>query len=178
MEKEGVMVERGPKLRFRPLLTPVKVVLVEPEIPQNTGSIARTCAATGLSLHLAGKLGFRIDEHSIKRAGLDYWDKVRVFTHESFEHYVNEANPGRVLLFSSRAQRPYTQAPYEDGCSLVFGKETAGLPDAILDRYPGDVYGIPTLEAIRSLNLSNAVAVVVYECLRKLGALDSVYVEP
>jgi tRNA (cytidine/uridine-2'-O-)-methyltransferase len=173
-----VTVERGPKLRFRPLRTPVKIVLIEPEIPQNTGSVARTCAAAGLSLHLVGKLGFRIDEHAVKRAGLDYWDKVRVFRHESFERYLEEACAGRVLLFSSRARRSYTQAPYEEGCSLVFGKETAGLPDALLAMYPDDVYGIPTLPAIRSLNLSNAVSVVAYECLRKLGALDTVYVEP
>ena len=170
METKNVTGGADDKLRFSPLAVPLDVVLVEPEIPQNTGSIARTCAATGSRLHLVGKLGFRIDEHAVKRAGLDYWDRVEVRTWETFEAYVGSARPRRVLLFSSRGKIPYAKAPFEQGCSLVFGKETAGLPPEILEKYPKGLFGIPTLPAIRSLNLSNAVSIVVYECLRSLGA--------
>ncbi|MFH1434852.1 MAG: tRNA (cytidine(34)-2'-O)-methyltransferase [Pseudomonadota bacterium] len=159
-------------MRFKPLSKPLGVVLVEPEIPQNTGSIARTCAATGSTLHLVGRLGFSISEHAVKRAGLDYWDKVEVFTHDNMDSFVRGRSGGAVFLFSSRAARPYTAAPWVEGCSLVFGKETAGLPESLLGRYPDAVYGIPTLPSIRSLNLSNAVSVVIYECLRKLGAFE------
>lgn len=169
------MNELGPKLRFKPLESPINVVLVEPEIPQNTGSIARTCAATGCILHLVGKLGFRIDEHAVKRAGLDYWDKVSVRTHESVEGFLEELKPEETLIFSSRGKKPYRAAPYMEGCSLVFGNETGGLPESILKRYPDSIYAVPMLPAIRSLNLSNAVSIVVYECLGKLGALDTVY---
>jgi tRNA (cytidine/uridine-2'-O-)-methyltransferase len=172
VETENVTGGPDDKLRFRPMARPLHVVLVEPEIPQNTGSIARTCAATGSRLHLVGRLGFRIDEHAVKRAGLDYWDKVEVATWETFEEYIRSASPRRVLLFSSRGKIPYTKAPFEEGCSLVFGKETAGLPPEIVEKYPEALFGIPTLPAIRSLNLSNAVSIVVYECLRSLGAFD------
>jgi len=177
MAEKVVGLEKGPKIRFMPLSNPFDVVLFEPEIPQNTGSIARTCAAVGVPLHLVGKLGFKIDDHSVKRAGLDYWDKVKVITHKDFDEYLLFAKGRKVLLFSSRAPKPYTVAPYEEGCSLVFGKETAGLPDYILNSFTENIYGIPTLPSIRSLNLSNAVAIVVYECLRQLGALNSVYIE-
>ncbi len=165
------------KLRFQTLDRPLNVVLVEPEIPQNTGSIARTCAATGSSLHLVGKLGFSIDEHAVKRAGLDYWDKVDVVTHASFEAFELALQPKQVFIFSSTGKVPYTEAPFLPGCALVFGKETGGLPPAILERYCDSLYGIPTLPEIRSLNLSNAVSIVVYECLRSLKALDTWYLE-
>jgi tRNA (cytidine/uridine-2'-O-)-methyltransferase len=172
VETQDVTGGSDDKLRFRPLASPLDVVLIEPEIPQNTGSIARTCAATGSRLHLVGTLGFSIDEHAVKRAGLDYWDKVEVRTWETFEAYVGAMRPRRILLFSSRGKVPYTKAPFEEGCCLVFGKETAGLPQEILEKYPGALFGIPTLPAIRSLNLSNAVSIVVYECLGSLGAFD------
>ncbi len=164
-------------MRFKPLSKPLSVVLVEPEIPQNTGSIARTCAATGSTLHLVGKLGFSISEHAVKRAGLDYWDKVKVFAHDDMDGYERDRSPGAVFLFSSRAARSYTAAPWVEGCSLVFGKETAGLPETILEKYSDSIYSIPTLPSIRSLNLSNAVSVVVYECLRGLGAFEDLCVE-
>jgi tRNA (cytidine/uridine-2'-O-)-methyltransferase len=165
------------KLRFQPLDRPLHVVLVEPEIPQNTGSIARTCAATGSCLHLVGKLGFSIDDHAVKRAGLDYWDKVEVAAHPSFEAFELALQPRHLFLFSARGRVPYYEAPFLPGCALVFGSETRGLPPGILERYCDAVYGIPTLPAIRSLNLSNAVSVVVYECLRSLKALDTWYLE-
>ena len=171
------MQDHSCKLRFNQLRTPLNVVLVEPEIPQNTGSIARTCAATGSTLHLVGKLGFSISEHAVKRAGLDYWDKVSVFTHDDMDGFVRDRSPDPVFLFSSRATRPYTAAPWVEGCSLVFGKETSGLPESILGRYPDAIYSIPTLPCIRSLNLANAVSVVVYECLRGLGAFENLCME-
>jgi tRNA (cytidine/uridine-2'-O-)-methyltransferase len=165
------------KLRFQPLDRPLHVVLVEPEIPQNTGSIARTCAATGSCLHLVGRLGFSIDEHAVKRAGLDYWDKVEVTAHPSFEAFELALQPKHLFLFSSKGRVPYDEAPFLPGCALVFGSETRGLPPGILEKYCDKVYGIPTLTAIRSLNLSNAVSIVVYECLRSLRALDTWYLE-
>ena len=165
---------QGPKLRAQPLGRPFHVVLVEPEIPPNTGAIARTCGATQSPLHLVGPLGFRIDEHAVRRAGLDYWELVDIHRHDSFESF-EESNPGRrIHLFSASASRSYLEAGFEPGDALVFGRESVGLPPELLqDRQ--NVWAIPTLGAVRSLNLSNAVAIVLYEALRQNHALDSTF---
>ncbi len=166
-----------PKLRCPALAPPLHVVLVEPEIPPNTGSVARTCAATGSPLHLIEPLGFRIDDRALKRAGIDYWHLVEVHVHESFEAFVR-AYPGlRMHLFSSQAERSYTQAQLRPGDALIFGKESVGLPRALLAQHHEQVLGIPTSGQVRSLNLSNAVAIVVYEALRQNAVLDAPFVQ-
>jgi tRNA (cytidine/uridine-2'-O-)-methyltransferase len=168
-----------PRLRAKPLAVPLHVVLVEPEIPPNTGNVARLCAATASPLHLVGTLGFRIDEHSVRRAGVDYWHLVDVRTHVGFEHFLHawsKASPGGKLhLFSATARRNYVEGAYRAGDALVFGKESVGLPEELLARFQDRVAGIPTLGAVRSLNLANAVGIVLYEALRQLGALDETY---
>lgn len=147
----------------------MNVVLVEPEIPANTGNIARTCAATGARLHLVRPLGFSTDDRHLKRAGLDYWHLVEVHYHDSFD-VLYQANRDACFYFTTtRANRWYTTVRYPPGCFLVFGKETAGLPEAILSRFPGRLVRIPIISGARSLNLSNAVAVVLYEALRQQG---------
>lgn len=163
---------RGEKLRVEPLKPPLDIVLIEPEIPPNTGAVARTAAATQSRLHLVGKLGFRIDEQAVRRAGLDYWPLVDLHVHDDFDGYLATKKEPRVHLFSSFGARSYLEMDLEPGDALVFGKESAGLPKEMLEQYPERVWGIPTAGAVRSLNLSNAVAVVVFEALRKLGALD------
>lgn len=163
------------RLRARPLARPLHVVLVEPEIPPNTGNVARLCAATGSPLHLVGTLGFRIDAHSVRRAGVDYWPLVDVRRHLDFEHFLREwriESPGGSLhLFSAIARTSYLEAPYAPGDALVFGKESVGLSEGLLDRFSDRVVGIPTLGAVRSLNLANAVGIALYEALRRVGAL-------
>ena len=145
------------------------IVLVEPEIPQNTGNISRTCAVTGSVLHLVRPLGFAIDDKKLKRAGLDYWHFLDIRYHESFEELEAAYPDGRFFLCSTRARQQYTKARYQDGDFLVFGKETAGLPQSLLDRRSQDAVRIPMGEGIRSLNLSNAAAIVLYEALRQTG---------
>lgn len=146
------------------------VVLVRPEIPPNTGSIARLCAATRTPLHLVAPLGFKIDDKHLKRAGLDYWKHVDVRLHDSWEDFVQAHGSGRLLYFSKRATRSYTKARYEENDFLIFGPETVGLPQELLDANADRAYGIPMIgEAVRSLNLSNAVSIVLYEALRQLG---------
>jgi tRNA (cytidine/uridine-2'-O-)-methyltransferase len=161
------------KLRFTPPDRPFHLVLVEPEIPPNTGNIGRLCAATGAHLHLVGRLGFDIDEKAVRRAGLDYWQHLDVTAHADLDGVVSAAAPASVLLFSSNAARSYLEAPFEPGCALVFGGESKGLPEQILSAWPDSVYAIPTRPGIRSLNLANAAAVVLYEALRVTGALDA-----
>ncbi|MET0386958.1 MAG: tRNA (cytidine(34)-2'-O)-methyltransferase [Polyangiales bacterium] len=166
-----------PKLRC-PVLTPAfRVVLVEPEIPPNTGSIARTCAATSSSLHLVEPLGFRIDDRSLKRAGIDYWHLVQVHTHPSFEAFGAAHPESRLHFLSSEAERSYLEADFQPGDALVFGKESVGLPRELLRQHPDRVWGIPTSGGVRSLNLSNAVAIVLFEALRKQGTLAQTFVE-
>ena len=150
---------------------PLHVVLVSPEIPPNTGNIARLCAATGTRLHLVEPLGFTITDAQLRRAGLDYWDAVRVQVHPSWTACLDALNPARLFLFSTGSSRPYTQVEYRPGDALVFGRETQGLPDDLLAAHAGSVLGIPILtDHVRSLNLSSAVAVAVYEALRQIDA--------
>ncbi len=145
------------------------IVLVEPEIPQNTGNIARTCAVTGAALHLVRPLGFSLDDKQLKRAGLDYWKELNVTLYDSFEE-VEQAHPeARFYLLSTHATRSYAEAQYADGDFLVFGKETAGLGSKLLARRSADAVRIPMRNGLRSLNLSNSVALVLYEALRQNG---------
>ncbi len=148
------------------------VVLYQPEIPPNTGSVARLCAATLTPLHLIKPLGFEIDDKHLKRAGLDYWEHVDLRVHESWDAFL-EANPGwRLLYFSKKALRSYTTASYADDAYLVFGPETRGLPEKWLELNADCSYRIPMLgSGVRSLNLSNAVSIVLYEGLRQLGKI-------
>jgi tRNA (cytidine/uridine-2'-O-)-methyltransferase len=146
------------------------VVLVQPEIPPNTGSIARLCAATLSPLHLIEPLGFKIDDRHLKRAGLDYWPLVDVRIHKCWGDFMVTAPAKQLLYFSKRAVKSYTQAHYQDNHYLVFGPETRGLPQDLLDANTEYSYCIPMAgAAVRSLNLSNAVSIVLYEGLRQLG---------
>jgi tRNA (cytidine/uridine-2'-O-)-methyltransferase len=167
-----------PKLRCQPLQPAFRVVLVEPEIPPNTGSVARTCAATSCPLHLIEPLGFRIDDRSLKRAGIDYWHLVDVHTHPTFDAFTHAFPETTLHLFSSEAEHSYLEADFQPGDALVFGKESVGLPRELLRAHKSRVWGIPTSGGVRSLNLSNAVAIVLFEALRRRGALASTFVEP
>lgn len=162
------------RLRAHPLDLPLHMVLVEPEIPQNTGNIARLCAATQTPLHLVGTLGFQVDAHAVRRAGLDYWHLVDIHRHLDIAHFRHAFPSARCILLSARAERSYLQAGFRPGDALVFGRESVGLPDEWLADHADDVYGIPTLGAVRSLNLANAAGIVLYEALRQVGALNHV----
>jgi tRNA (cytidine/uridine-2'-O-)-methyltransferase len=155
------------------------VVLVEPEIPPNTGNVARLCAATASPLHLVGTLGFRIDDKSVRRAGVDYWHLVDVRTHITFEHFLHawstESPGGKLHLLSAIATRSYLDGGYAPGDALVFGRESVGLSEELLARFPDRVVGVPTLGAVRSLNLANAVGIVLFEALRGMGTLNETY---
>ena len=147
----------------------LNIVLVEPEIPQNTGNIARTCAATHSRLHLVRPLGFDISERAVRRAGLDYWHMVDLHVYDSLEHFF-ALNPRPDLwLATTKAPQNYTQAAFQDGCWLMFGKETAGLPEDLRKRWRDRCIRIPMRSDARSLNLANSVAVLTYEALRQLG---------
>lgn len=149
------------------------VVLVEPEIPPNTGNVARLCAATGCQLHLVAPLGFRIDDRELKRAGLDYWQHLGVALHASLEAFLRAAQARTQWCFSTRAKRIYTQADFRHGDMLVFGKETKGLPQALLDRDPDRALRIPQRTGtVRSINLSTAVGIAVYTALANIGFPD------
>lgn len=168
-----------PRLRARPPARPFHVVLVEPEIPPNTGNVARLTAATASPLHLVGRLGFRIDEHSVRRAGVDYWHLVDVRQHDDFarfrEAYGGAEPSGRLHLFSAIATKSYLDAGYRPGDALVFGRESVGLPEELLAQHPDRVVGIPTLGPVRSLNLANAVGIALFEALRQAGALAGTF---
>ncbi|MBB6669648.1 tRNA (uridine(34)/cytosine(34)/5-carboxymethylaminomethyluridine(34)-2'-O)-methyltransferase TrmL [Cohnella nanjingensis] len=143
------------------------IVLVEPEIPANTGNIARTCAATGTHLHLVRPLGFSTDDRELKRAGLDYWYAVNISYYDSFDE-LKAANPeGRFFYASTRSSKRYSDIRYEDGDFFVFGKETKGLPQALLDANPQTCIRMPMTDKVRSLNLANSAAIVVYEALKQ-----------
>ena len=145
----------------------LNIVLFEPEIPANTGNIGRTCVATGTRLHLIEPLGFRLNEKSIKRAGMDYWEHLDVTRYMNFEEFL-EKNPGaKIYMATTKGQHVYSDVTYEPDCYIMFGKESAGIPEEILVKNPENCIRIPMLSEIRSLNLSNSVAVVLYEALRQ-----------
>lgn len=153
----------------REVMVLLNIVLVEPEIPQNCGNIARTCAATGARLHLIRPLGFDISEKAVRRAGLDYWHMVEVLDYENLEDFFSRNDVREMWCLSTKAPRCYTQAEYRDGCYLFFGKETRGLPEDFLNAHYDACVRIPMAADARSLNLSNAVAITVYEALRQLN---------
>jgi tRNA (cytidine/uridine-2'-O-)-methyltransferase len=147
---------------------PFNIVLVEPEIPQNTGNIARLCAATGTVLNLIEPLGFRLTDREVKRAGLDYWDSVEIHRFPNFETFSDRFVSARKLFFSTSGGKSYTEAEYRPGDCIIFGSESRGLPLDLLEAHPDDVYNIPMkLENVRSLNLANAASIVLYEALRQ-----------
>lgn len=149
-------------------MSTLNIVLVEPEIPQNTGNIARTCAVTGARLHLVEPMGFRIDDAKLKRAGLDYWHLLDITVYRDLDDFFAR-NDGVFYYFSTKAKHAYTDVSYPDGAYLVFGKETKGLPESLLARNPETTVRIPMIDEARSLNLSNSVAVGVFETLRQWG---------
>ena len=146
----------------------LNIVLHEPEIPQNCGNIARTCAATGSVLHLIRPLGFDISEKAVRRAGLDYWHLVDVRVYDDLEDFFSKNDVRQLWCLSTKAPRSYTQAAFSDGCYLLFGKETKGLPEDFLETHRQCCIRLPMRAEARSLNLSNAVAITVYEALRQL----------
>lgn len=145
----------------------LSIVLVEPEIPENTGNIARTCAATGMPLYLVRPLGFEITESRVKRAGLDYWDKVDVHEIDGINALIERHGAERFYFLSSKATKSYADVRYPADAFLVFGKETKGLPPALTQKYSDNTLRIPMRPALRCLNLANAVAIVAYEALRQ-----------
>ncbi|MCI6060066.1 MAG: tRNA (cytidine(34)-2'-O)-methyltransferase [Dorea sp.] len=147
----------------------LNIVLHEPEIPANTGNIGRTCVATNTRLHLIEPLGFRLNEKSLKRAGMDYWDQLDVRTYIDYQDFL-EKNPGaRIYMATTKAEKVYTDVSYEPDCYIMFGKESAGIPEEILVHHKEDCVRIPMVGDIRSLNLGNSVAIVLYEALRQNG---------
>ena len=147
----------------------LNIVLFEPEIPANTGNIGRTCVATGTRLHLIEPLGFRLNEKSIKRAGMDYWEHLDVTRYINFEDFLEKNSDAKIYMATTKGQHVYTEVNYEPDCYIMFGKESAGIPEEILVENEDACIRIPMLPAIRSLNLSNSVAIVLYEALRQQG---------
>ncbi|MCM1367972.1 MAG: tRNA (uridine(34)/cytosine(34)/5-carboxymethylaminomethyluridine(34)-2'-O)-methyltransferase TrmL [Roseburia sp.] len=145
------------------------IVLVEPEIPQNTGNISRTCACTGSRLHIVKPMGFEITDAKLKRAGLDYWDKLDLTYYENLDEFFDRNGGGRFFYLSKKAEKRYTDVKFCDGDFLVFGKETKGLPEKLVFGNPESALRIPMAAGLRSLNLSNTVALVLYEALRQNG---------
>ena len=145
----------------------LNIVLFEPEIPANTGNIGRTCVATGSRLHLIEPLGFRLNEKAIKRAGMDYWADLDVTTYINFSDFLEKNPDAKIYMASTKAQHTYTEVSYEPDCFLMFGKESAGIPEELLLEYQRTTIRIPMIGDIRSLNLGNSVAVVLYEALRQ-----------
>lgn len=145
----------------------LNIVLIEPEIPQNTGNIARTCAATGARLHLVGPMGFHITDKQVKRAGLDYWDKLDISYYDSADEFFEKNSGGDFFYFTTKAEQTHTDVSYPNHCYLVFGKETKGLPEELLKKNHDNCVRIPMRGIIRSLNLSNAAAIGTYEVLRQ-----------
>lgn len=145
----------------------LNIVMVEPEIPANTGNVARTCAATGAKLHLVKPLGFSVDDKHLKRAGLDYWNMLDITYYENLEDFFEKTKGGKYYYFSTKARHRHSDVNYEDNCYIVFGKETAGLPEELLLKNYETTVRIPMKENARSLNLSNSVAIATYEILRQ-----------
>lgn len=147
----------------------INIVLHEPEMPANTGNIGRTCVATGARLHLIEPLGFRINDKMLKRAGMDYWYKLDVKTYVSYEDFLEKNPEAKIYMATTKSKQTYTDVNYEDDCFIMFGKESAGIPEEILLDNKETCIRIPMLDEIRSLNLSNSVAIVLYEALRQQG---------
>jgi len=156
-EKEGFSLKK------------LNIVLVEPEIPQNTGNIARTCACTGAALHIVKPIMFSLDEKHLKRAGLDYWSSLDVTVHEDLSEFMEFAKGKPMLFASTKSEKTYDKAEYPDGCFILFGKETKGLDEKLLKENYDRCIRIPMRPTLRSLNLSNSVAIIVYEALRQNG---------
>lgn len=150
----------------------MNIVLLEPEIPANTGNIGRTCVVTGTRLHLIEPLGFDLDEKSIRRAGLDYWPKLDVSVYSCYEEFLRINRPGRIFMATTKAHRTYADVSYGSDDFIMFGKESAGIPEEILVDNESTCIRIPMAEDIRSLNLSNSVAIILYEALRQQGFPD------
>ncbi len=145
----------------------MNIVLLEPEIPANTGNIGRTCVATGTRLHLIEPMGFRLDEKEIRRAGLDYWKDLDVTVYKNFHEFCDK-NPGaKIFMATTKAQHSYTQVEYDRDCYIMFGKESAGIPEELLLENKKNTIRIPMIGDIRSLNLANSVAIILYEALRQ-----------
>jgi tRNA (cytidine/uridine-2'-O-)-methyltransferase len=153
-------------------------VLVEPEIPQNTGNIARTCAATGTALHLVKPLGFSLEDRYLKRAGLDYWDLLQLYTYESLDEFFKQTAPGPYIFATKKGRKAYSDIQYPDGAYIVFGKETLGLPEKLLVDNIEMSVRIPMKDKARSLNLSNAAAILIYEALRQQNFPHLAQIDP
>lgn len=147
----------------------LNIVLFEPEIPANTGNIGRTCVATGTRLHLIEPLGFRLNEKAIKRAGMDYWDELDVTTYINYEEFMEKNPNATIYMATTKAAKVYTEVQYEPDCYIMFGKESAGIPEEILVQNKDACVRIPMMEDIRSLNLGNSAAIILYEALRQNG---------
>jgi len=150
----------------------MNIVLFEPEIPVNTGNIGRTCVATNTKLHLIRPLGFFVDDKSLKRAGMDYWKSLDVQIYDNFEDFLTKNNNPKIFMVETKTDKLYTDAEYEMNDFIMFGKETTGIPDEILEQYKDTVVRIPMLPDTRSLNLSNAAAIVLFEALRQNGFIN------
>ena len=147
----------------------INIVLLEPEIPANTGNIGRTCVATDTHLHLIEPLGFKLNEKALKRAGMDYWKDLDVTTYIDFNDFLEKNPCAKIYMATTKAEKTYADVEYEDGCYIMFGKESAGIPEEILVEHKEDCIRIPMVGDIRSLNLGNSVAVILYEALRQHG---------
>lgn len=150
----------------------LNIVLLEPEIPANTGNIGRTCVATNTRLHLIEPLGFRLDEKALKRAGMDYWKDLDVTTYINFEDFLEKNPDAKIYMATTKAQKCYTDVAFESDCYIMFGKESAGIPEELLLENKENCIRIPMVGDIRSLNLGNSVAIVLYEALRQNGFAD------
>ena len=156
----------------------LNAVLVEPEIPQNTGNIARTCAATGTALHLVKPLGFSLEDRYLKRAGLDYWDLLELHIYESLNEFFERTVPGPYVFATKKGRKAYTNIDYPDGCYIVLGRETLGLPERLLANNIEQSVRIPMKDKARSLNLSNAAAILIYEALRQQNFPHLAQIDP
>ena len=145
------------------------IVLHQPEIPSNTGNIGRTCVAAGAALHLIEPLGFRLNEKTVRRAGMDYWDRLEVARYLDYEDFLQQHGDAQIFYASTKAARLYTEVAYPEDCYIMFGRESGGIPEDILRSHPDAAVRIPMLDGIRSLNLANSVAIVLYEALRQHG---------
>jgi len=147
--------------------TKINIVLYSPEIPQNTGNISRTCAVTGTALHIIKPIGFEISDRTLKRAGLDYWDKLEVYYYDSYEDFLSSHEDCEIYYFSAKGNRSYASVSYPDEVYLVFGRESVGLPRELVERNFDRTLRVPMIDGVRCLNLSNTVAIAVYEVLRQ-----------